>query len=271
MDIGTAKPDMRLQSRVPHHLIDIVEADADFTVREFQGLARAAIADIRGRGRLPIIVGGSGLYVRAIIDPLDWPAAEPASELRRELEELAAADPVALLRRLNSVDPAAAASMDPRNVRRLIRAIEVGETGGPDYNARQHHWRRRDAVYDALIIGLTMERSALTSRINDRVDAMLAAGLEQEVEGLRSGAGSLSTTARQALGYKELLDYMDGKLGRAEAIERIKIRTRQFSKRQMTWFKADSRVVWVDVGVRRSSEIALELAALVKAKGFIVS
>lgn len=271
MDIGTAKPTTEILALAPHHLIGFIDPSKDYSVAQFQTAARATIEDIRERRRLPIIVGGSGLYVRSIIDPLDFPAGEPDSPLRAELTALAADDPEALAERLRKIDPQAAAGVDIKNARRVITAIEAATLGAEAYENRQARWRKRAAVYDVMIIGLTMARERLYALIDTRVDAMIEAGLEDEVRQLVSGPKNLSVTAAQALGYKEFSAYFDGRLKREEAIEMIKRRTRQFAKRQMTWFKADPRVVWYDVGESPPENLAANLAELVKARGFIVS
>jgi len=271
MDIGTAKPSAAILALAPHHLIGFIEPSVDYSAAQFQTAAREVIEQIRERRHVPVVAGGSGLYVRAIIDPLDFPAGEPDSQLREELAVLAAHDPEALAQRLKKIDPQAAVGVDIKNVRRVITAIEAAERGAESYRDRQARWRRRESVYEAVIIGLTMSRERLRDLIDARVDEMIEAGLEDEVSQLTEGPKSLSVTAAQALGYKELIAHLEGRLSRDEAIELIKIRTRQFAKRQMTWFKADPRVIWLNVDRQSPESLTREIAELVKAKGFIVS
>ncbi|MDP1808715.1 MAG: tRNA (adenosine(37)-N6)-dimethylallyltransferase MiaA, partial [Actinomycetota bacterium] len=244
MDIGTAKPTAEILALAPHHLIGFIDPSQDYSVAQFQAAARGVIEEIRKRRRLPIIVGGSGLYVRSIIDPLDFPAGEPHSRLRSELAALGRGDPAALVERLRKIDPQAAAGVDTKNTRRVITAIEAAMRGAEAYEDRQARWRKRAAVHDAVIVGLRMPRERLNALIDARVDEMIEAGLEDEVRQLAAGPKNLSVTAAQALGYKEFSAHFEGRLTREEAIELIKRRTRQFAKRQMTWFKADPRVVW---------------------------
>jgi len=270
MDIGTAKPDRVLLNLATHHLLSFVDPAKEYSVARFQQQARAVIAGVHARGALPIVVGGSGLYVRAIIDPLDFPAGAPGSELRRELTELQETDPKALTDKLKAIDPNAAANIDLKNTRRVVRAIESA-LAGEDYADRLRRWRLRQALYDVLIVGLKINRQRLKTLIDSRVDEMVAAGLEDEVKRLTTNGNILASTAAQALGYKEFIDFFEGRATRAEAIDLIKSRTRQFAKRQLTWFKADPRIVWLSVDERTLDDVASEIVALVRGKGFIVS
>jgi tRNA dimethylallyltransferase len=267
MDIGTAKPGPEMLAAVPHHLIDVIGPSEYFTVATFQKAARAAIETVMQKGRLPILVGGSGLYVRAAIDPLDFPTSRPGSRLRAELEGLG---PERLAARLRELDPGAAITIDHANTRRVIRAIEAVVEGQEPLAVREARWRRRRAVYDVLMVGLIVPRPILYERIEQRVDQMIAAGLEDEVRRLMEAPEGLSTTARQALGYKELIDRLEGRISLEEGVELIKRRTRQFAKRQLTWFRADPRIVWLDVDGERPEQTAERIIELVKAKGFIV-
>ncbi len=271
MDIGTAKPTPEQLKIAPHHLIGFIEPSEDYSVAKFQAAARQAIGEIGRRGRLPVIAGGSGLYVRAIIDPLDFPAGEPKSKLRHRLAGVAEDDPRALAAWLEKLDPQAARAVDIKNPRRVITAIEAALGGAEPYENRRIRWRARRAIYETLIIGLVLPRDRLKSRIDARVDEMIDAGLEEEVRRLNQAPQGLSATASQAIGYKEFRQYLAGEISREWAIDLIKKRTRRFAKRQITWFKADPRVVWVEVGGRPAENIARELAALVRERGFIVS
>lgn len=240
MDIGTAKlpPDER--GGVPHHLLDIMDVRQEASVARFQAEARHAFEDIRGRGLVPILVGGSGLYVRAALDEIDFPPTDPA--IRRRLEAEAAEAGIApLAARLAEVDPASAA----RNLddRRLIRALEVHEISGKPFSSfmpqRQYH-------SPALQIGLDIDRTALHERLAARVGRMVELGLLEEVrrldaQGLREGK-----TASRAIGYAQFLAVLDGTMSEKDATEKTVIATRQFARRQVTWFGADDRVSWFD-------------------------
>ena len=271
MDIGTAKPGPELTSVVRHHLLDITEPVEEFTVAQFQTAARTAIDEIRERGHLPVLVGGSGLYVRAVVDPLDFPADEPGTELRKELEELAERSNGDLLERLKAVDPDAMDKVEIDNPRRVIRAIEAAERTGLPFTVRRRRWQERRSIYDLLMVGLMLPRAEIIRRIEARVDRMVEAGLVQEVSALYKKNGGPSKTAAQALGYKEFGAYLRGEQSIDEALEEIKVRTRQFAKRQMTWYRADPRVHWLDIHDLDADAVAERIEALVKEKLFIVS
>jgi len=240
LEAGTAKPSADDRARVPHHLIDVYEPGDELTVAEFRSRARAVIEDIRGRGRLPLLVGGSGLYFRAVVDDLRFPPRSPA--VRSQLEaEITDRGHGALHRRLGELDPAAAARVAPTNVRRIVRALEaIALTGRPfsdDYS-----WTRYESIYDLRPVGLMLPRDALYERIAARVDEMLTRGLVGEA--LKLGATRLGATARQALGYKQVLDAPSA----SDEVLRSAIvaATKRFARRQHSWFRADPRIVWVD-------------------------
>jgi tRNA dimethylallyltransferase len=256
MDIGTAKPAAQQQTRVRHHLIDVVGPDEPFSVARYQALAEEALADIRQRGRLPILVGGSGLYVRAVVDGFDLPPAPPDPDLRRELaEEARQKGPELLHARLAAVDPQAAAGIHPRNVKRVIRALEVyAQTGRPlsECWALARVWRggldrARRARYNTRQFGLTLPRAALHARIEARVDRMMAAGLAEEVKGLVARGFGAELISMKGLGYAQIAGHLRGEYSLEEAVRRLKRDTRRFAKRQLTWFRADPRIRWVDV------------------------
>ena len=243
MDIGTAKPSPEERARVPHHLLDLVDPSHDFTVAEFQRAYRDAVADIASRGRRMILVGGTGLYHRAVIDDLDLPGEWPEirSGLLAEAELLG---PEPLHARLATLDPAAAARIEPGNTRRTVRALEVCVGSGRPFSS---FGPGLDVYPQTPIvqIGLRWDRDVLAARIERRVRAMIDAGLVDEVRALR--ASGLSRTASQALGYKELLAHLEGAQPLDGAVEQIVVRTRQFAVRQLRWFQRDPRVRWVDV------------------------
>jgi tRNA dimethylallyltransferase len=243
MDIGTAKSSLAERARVPHHLLDLVDPSCDFTVAEFQREYRTAVADIARRGKRAILVGGTGLYHRAVIDDLDLPGEWPAirSGLLAEAELLGSGP---LHARLAAIDPVAAARIEPTNTRRIVRALEVCEGSGRPFSS----FGPGLDVYPSspiVQIGLRWDRDVLATRIEQRVHAMIDAGLVDEVSSLRKTG--LSRTAAQALGYKELLAHLDGTQPLAESVDQIVVRTRQFAVRQLRWFQRDPRVRWVDV------------------------
>jgi tRNA dimethylallyltransferase len=245
MDVGTSKPPSDMIDRVPHHMIDLKDPDEDVTVAEFQALARSAIADIASRSRLPLLVGGSGLYFRAVVDDLRFPPRSPA--LRRELEEEAERIGVhALHRRLASLDPRAAARIEPGNVRRTIRALEVIETTGRPFSENDG-WGRYESIYELAVAGVTAPRPYLYESIARRTDSMIQNGLIDEARRLYERG--LSTTARQALGYRQILESApDAPAG--DITREIVRATKRYARRQESWFAADPRVVWFDASHR---------------------
>jgi tRNA dimethylallyltransferase len=240
MDIGTAKASDEERARVPHHLLDIFEPSYDVTVSEFQQRARDAIEQITGRGKLPLLVGGSGLYFRAIVDELEFPPR--AQEVRERLEEEAdVLGPQVLHDRLVELDPTAAARIEPSNARRTIRALEAIEITGRPFSDNDS-WDRYESIYELTVVGLSSSRELLFERIGRRVDEMIARGLVHEARTI-SDAG-MSRTARQALGYRQILDAPDASEDelRAEIVRA----TKRFARRQESWFRSDPRIRWFD-------------------------
>lgn len=241
MDIGTAKPAREERARVRHHLVDAKEPGEPLTVAEYQRLGRDAIGEIAGRGKLPLLVGGSGLYFRAIVDDLRFPPRSP--QVRRALEdEVEELGPEALHARLDSVDPVAAARIEPGNARRIVRALEVIEATGRKFS-ESDAWERYESIYELAVAGLTRPRDDLYARVADRVDDMLAGGFLDEVRRLEGGA--LGITARQALGYRQVLEAPPG-TPLQEIRDDIVNQTKRFARRQESWFRADPRVTWFD-------------------------
>ncbi|MFC7625810.1 tRNA (adenosine(37)-N6)-dimethylallyltransferase MiaA [Microlunatus sp. GCM10028923] len=242
MDIGTAKPSAAERAAVPHHLVDIYGIDRTATVAEFQELARAAIADCRSRSVLPILVGGSALYIRAIVDDFRFPGTDAA--LRAELEaELERTGPEPLHARLAEADPAAAAAIEPRNGRRIVRALEVIRlTGGPFQATLPAHTA---VLPDLTMLGLDVDRPTLDRRIADRVRAMWQAGFVDEVRELAARGLRDGLTASRALGYRQMLAYLDGETDEAGAMEATITATRKFARRQDAWFRRDPRIRWL--------------------------
>lgn len=256
MDVGTAKP-APAERRVAYHCIDLAEPGEPFSAALFQGCARDAIGDLAARGMLPVVAGGTGLYVRAALDDLEFPAGEQADNPVREQWEAFAAEngAEALHAELARRDPASAALIHPNNVRRVVRAFEF-LADDTTYAAQHAGFSARESVYEARFIGLTMDRQLLYRRIDERVDAMLAAGLLGEVEGLLARGLRSALTATQAIGYKELVPVLEHGEPLDEAVAAIKQASRRYAKRQLTWFRADPRVRWLDV-----TESTLERAA----------
>lgn len=244
MDVGTAKPTAADRAEVPHHGLDLAMANDDFAVAEFVRVVEPTMADIARRGARPLLVAGTGLYLRALTDPMEMPGQWP--EVRAALEKEASEHgPEPLYARLVAADPAAASRMEPTNTRRIVRALEVVEGSGRLFSSFGPGLDHYPPVAFAQI-GLRWRREALALRIEERVHRMVAAGLVSEVESLVAGSG-LSRTAGQALGYKEIVDHLEGRCSLDHAVATIVLRTRQFAVRQERWFRRDPRVRWVEV------------------------
>ena len=241
MNIGTAKPTADELQAVPHHLVDILPPDASFNVVDFVEQAKALIADINSRGKLPIIVGGTGLYIKALLEDYAFNSVDEDTELRRSLEAEADTNGTeALHKRLAELDPEAAERIHPNNVRRVVRALESALRG--DTISQQG---AAESPYDALVFGLNMERSALYERINRRVDLMLEAGLEQEVRRLLEQGVSSECQSMQSIGYRQMVWYLNGSMSYEDAVD--KQATRNFAKRQVTWYKKMPYINWLEL------------------------
>ena len=246
MDIGTAKPSPGDHALVPHHLVDIIYPDEPYSLALYLSQARDAIADIHQRGKLPVLVGGTGQYIWGLLDGFSAPQVPPNSSLRAHLEAQAGDQGHdALWQRLQEIDPAAASRIDPRNVRRVVRALEVYiETGIPFSQAQ----RRETPPYSSLIVGLTQERQRLYQRIDRRVDDMVEQGWPQEVSRLLDMGYSPELPSMSSLGYREMAAYVRGELPLEEAAARIKTATHRFVRHQYAWFRLkDPRIQWLDV------------------------
>jgi len=257
LDIGTGKATATELQGVAHHLIDVVAPDATFTVAQYAALASEAIAGVLGRRCLPILVGGTGLYVRAIVDGLLPPKVPPQSGLRAELERRWLREgPEALLRELATLDPVAAARIDRRNPRRVIRALEVCLVTGRPFSDQQ---RRQASPYGLLQLALTTERAALHTLADRRIDAMLAGGFIDEVRGLRAAGYDFHLPAFSAVGYREVATYLDGAVSLDEARLRMQRATHAYQRRQLTWSRADPRLRWLEARSPEVLETALGL------------
>jgi len=262
MDVGTAKPPLSIRRELPHHLIDVVEPSEEFSVAEYVKLADAAIADIRRRSRPIFVVGGTPLYIKALSEGLfEGPSATPEIRQRLEEEDRTLGRAV-IYQRLTAVDPTAAAKIHPNDLRRIVRALEVYELTGMPISELQQQWDRERLKYDCVFIGLRRTREDQSQRTNERVRWMIADGLVEEVRSLLAEPKPLSTAAKQALGYAEIIQHLEGKISLPEAVELIKINTRRFAKAQRTWFKRFTQTLWVDVRPdSTAAEIVDELTA----------
>ena len=269
MDIGTAKAGKKERESVPHHLIDVVTPDEEFNVAKFQRLARNAISDIESRGKIPILVGGTGLYIKAIIDGFLFPWEGKTPKLREALKKEAENKGVDVLYgRLKKEDSKAARKIHPNDTRRIIRALEVYITTGRPISELWQEGRKRKTPFDKLLmIGLIRKRQVLYERINTRCDQMIDSGLIEETKSLLDKGYGNTLTAGQALGYKEIVHYLEGKSSLKEAIDLIKLGTRRYAKRQLIWFRADPRILWIDIGVFNTKDEATRcILSLVKGK-----
>jgi tRNA dimethylallyltransferase len=253
MDIGTAKLPVSERAGVPHHLLDIWDVTKTASVSEYQKLARAAIGEIQSRGRVPVLVGGSGLYVRAVIDNLDFPGTD--QRLRDRLEgELAEIGSAALHARLARVDPDAAAAILPGNGRRIVRALEVVELSGQPFSAILPGY---ESVYETVQIGLSVSRPELDQRIADRVSRIWQQGFVGEVRGLAGAGLRDGRTASRALGYAQVLRFLAGDWSEEQAAAETVRATRRFARRQESWFRRDPRISWLAAGGADLAERAL--------------
>ncbi|SDB92962.1 tRNA (adenosine(37)-N6)-dimethylallyltransferase MiaA [Shouchella lonarensis] len=261
MDIGTAKVRFEEMHGVPHHLIDVLEPSESWTVASFQEKARAVIDDIRERGKRPILVGGTGLYVQAITHALDFNEASSDPDFRARMEAYAKAHGEAALHAcLAEQDMAAAQRIHPNNSRRVIRALEVIHVTGKPYSAQE----QAPATERVIMIGLTMARERLYERINKRVDEMMTAGLLEEVRQLHEEG--IRGQSIQAIGYKELYQYLDGEVSLAEAVAQLKQNSRRYAKRQLTWFRNRSEAVWFHMDEDEPARVFEKIFAFIEGK-----
>ncbi len=248
MDIGTAKLKEEEMQGIRHYMIDEVTPDMDFSVAQFREKAELYIRDINDRGKLPIITGGTGLYINSLLNNLDFTDSISDEEYRREMQETAQVKGNEYVHAmLEAVDPASYKRLHPNDLRRVIRALEVYKHTGRPISYFQEESRKQPPRYDFAYITLSMDRRKLYERIEQRVDKMMASGLVEEVEGLIKRGYGRELNSMQALGYKEIADYLHGSVSKDEAVRILKRDTRHYAKRQLTWFRGDKRVNWVDV------------------------
>ena len=243
MDIGTAKIRLEEMDGVPHHLIDILEPTEDFNVVRFQALARAAVEDIYSRGKIPIVAGGTGFYIQALLNDIDFTQIDENTQFREEMERLAAEQGAEVLHeRLRAVDPESAEAIHANNVKRVIRALEYYEQTGEKISAHNEAERAKTSPYHFFYYVLNTDRTVLYERIEKRIDEMMEEGLVEEVRQLQAMGCSRDSVAMQGLGYKEILAYLNGKMSLETAVNILKRDTRHFAKRQLTWFRRERDV-----------------------------
>ena len=263
MDIGTAKPTPVEQRAVPFHLIDVVRPDEEFSAAVFRRLAEESIEGIMARGKMPIVVGGTGMYVKTLIGGFNIPQVAPDKELRTRLkEEAERLGGEYLLEQLRAVDPATAARLHAKDLKRIIRALEVYQATGKPISHFHETAGTAEVAYQVKLFGLTMSRPALYDRIERRVDGMIEAGLIEEVRRLLDQGYDPGLPAMKGLGYKQIAGYLLGESDLPTAIGLLKQDTRRFAKRQLTWFRADPSIRWLDVEGRTASEVAETIAAM---------
>lgn len=247
LDIGSDKLPVEERRGIPHYLIDVLDPDEDFNVWRFQQMAKEAMEEIWSQGRIPILAGGTGFYIQAVLRDIDFTEEDGPSDERSALEKLAADKGSAYLyHMLQETDPAAAEAIHPNNVRRVIRALEFHEKTGELISAHNEEQKMRKSPYCFLYFVLNQDRNVLYERINSRVDSMISRGLEDEIRGLVAHGITKDSPSMKALGYREMFPYLEGRCTMEEAAEQIKLDTRHFAKRQLTWFRREESVIWVD-------------------------
>ncbi len=269
MDIGTAKPTPAERAQVPFHALDVVDPDAEWTLADFQRLGERACADITERGRVPLIVGGTGLYVRALTTRLDIPLAPPDEAFRAKWRALAQTNGNHWLQaEVARVDPQAAARIHVNDVGRLVRALEVYEAHGVSLSELHAQNKAQASTLNVRLFGLTYaNRETLYERINARVHAMLAEGFADEVRGLMDAGYGRELKPMQSLGYRHMAAWLAGELSEADATLQLQQDTRRFARRQLIWFRADPRVHWLDAEGKTPAQLADEIAAILHAQG----
>ncbi len=260
MTIGTAKPTPEDMDGVPHHMVDFLPITEPFSVADYVARAGECLRDIHSRGKIPILAGGTGLYVRSLLQNLDFSEADSDPSLREELHRIAEEQGVeVLMEELRQIDPETAARIEPRNIPRVIRAIELYRVTGKTMTQHQEESRRTPSPYDVCMIGLNYrDREVLYDRINRRVDLMMEQGLLEEADRVLNMEGG--KTALQAIGYKELKPYLDGELSLEGAVENMKQGTRRYAKRQLTWFRREENIQWLYPDDYETKEQLLEAA-----------
>lgn len=259
MDIGTAKIMPEEMDGIKHHLVDVLSPMEDFNIVLFQKMAKKAMDEIYAKGKIPVLVGGTGFYIQAVLYDIDFTESEEDSPYREELWELARSQgEEALHNMLKECDPKAAQEIHPNNVKRVIRALEFNKTTGAKISEHNEIQKAKESPYEFLYLVLNQDRKVLYERIEKRIDIMLEQGLVDEVRKLKAMGCHKDMVSMKGLGYKEILAYLDGETTLQEAIEILKRDTRRFAKRQLTWFRREKDPVWIDKGQYESEEMILE-------------
>ena len=269
MDIGTAKIRKEEMDGIPHHLIDVLDPSEEFNVARFQEMAKDALAGIYRRGRIPLIVGGTGFYIQGLLYDIDFTKEEQDFRYRENLQKKAKEEGAqAIHKMLQAVDPASAQKIHPNNIKRVIRALEFYHLNGRKISEHNEQESRKESPYRFAYFVLNQNRTTLYERINRRVDLMLEAGLVEEVRRLKEAGYGKNLVSMQGIGYKEVLDYLDGKMTLEETADQIKKDTRHFAKRQLTWFGREKEVIMIDKDKYETEEEILEhMLGILKEKG----
>ena len=262
LDIGTAKASPEEQNGIIHHLIDVVDPDEDYSVARFQEQAKSIIQELNRKQRLPLLVGGTGLYYQALVDDYTFYPLESHQIIRRQWNNLIKERGLEYAYNyLQSIDPYYAAAISPNDQKRIVRAIEVYQLTGQPFSALQ---TKSQHTYQLAVVGLYLEREQLYQRINLRVEQMLAGGLIKEVTLLRNKGYNLNHNSMQALGYKQVLSYLEGFLSEEEMIDEIKRETRRYAKRQLTWFRKDPRIYWINPGEYSNDDLLEKISSYIE-------
>ena len=269
MDIGTAKIRKEEMDGIPHHLIDVLDPSEEFNVARFQEMAKDALAGIYRRGRIPLIVGGTGFYIQGLLYDIDFTKEEQDFRYRENLQKKAKEEGAqAIHKMLQAVDPASAQKIHPNNIKRVIRALEFYHLNGRKISEHNEQESRKESPYRFAYFVLNQNRTTLYERINHRVDLMLEAGLVEEVRRMKEAGYGKNLVSMQGIGYKEVLDYLDGKMTLEETADQIKKDTRHFAKRQLTWFGREKEVIMIDKDKYETEEEILEhMLGILKEKG----
>ena len=269
MDIGTAKIRKEEMDGIPHHLIDVLDPSEEFNVARFQEMAKEALAGIYRRERIPLIVGGTGFYIQGLLYDIDFTKEEQDFRYRENLQKKAKEEGAqAIHKMLQAVDPASAQKIHPNNIKRVIRALEFYHLNGRKISEHNEQESRKESPYRFAYFVLNQNRTTLYERINRRVDLMLEAGLVEEVRRLKEAGYGKNLVSMQGIGYKEVLDYLDGKMTLEETADQIKKDTRHFAKRQLTWFGREKEVIMIDKDKYETEEEILEhMRGILKEKG----
>lgn len=269
MDIGTAKIRKEEMDGIPHHLIDVLDPSEEFNVARFQEMAKEALEGIYRRGRIPLIVGGTGFYIQGLLYDIDFTKEEQDFRYRENLQKKAKEEGAqAIHKMLQAVDPASAQKIHPNNTKRVIRALEFYHLNGRKISEHNEQESRKESPYRFAYFVLNQNRTTLYERINHRVDLMLEAGLVEEVRRLKEAGYGKNLVSMQGIGYKEVLDYLDGKMTLEETADQIKKDTRHFAKRQLTWFGREKEVIMIDKDKYETEEEILEhMLGILKEKG----